>query len=71
VYLVWEEEYPRFDRSHRFYMFWSERLEDIGLENSKSALDRIGNIARKWLFSKEGKQNVLVNKIPIWDNNPR
>jgi Cd2+/Zn2+-exporting ATPase len=42
-----------------------ERLEDIGLENSKSALDKLVSIAPKMAFVKEENKNVLVNKIPV------
>jgi Cd2+/Zn2+-exporting ATPase len=42
-----------------------ERLEDIGLENSKSALDRIGKHSPKNAFVKRKNKNVLVNKIPV------
>ena len=42
-----------------------ERLEDIGLENSKSALDRLVSIAPKMAFVKEENKNIQINKIPV------
>jgi Cd2+/Zn2+-exporting ATPase len=54
---IWEYQGGR---SHRLYVL-GERLEDIGLENSKSALDRIGKHSPSKAFVKRNK-NVLVNK---------
>jgi Cd2+/Zn2+-exporting ATPase len=42
-----------------------ERLEDIGLENSKSALDKLVSIAPKMAFVKEENKNIPINKIPV------
>jgi Cd2+/Zn2+-exporting ATPase len=42
-----------------------ERLEDIGLENSKSALDQLVNIAPKTAFVKSESKNVPVNKVAV------
>ena len=42
-----------------------ERLEDIGLENSKSALDKLVNIAPKTAFVKSKNKNVAVNKVAV------
>ena len=42
-----------------------ERLEDIGLENSKSALDQLVNIAPKTAFVKSKNKNVAVNKVAV------
>ena len=42
-----------------------ERLEDIGLENSKSALDQLVNIAPKTAFVKSENKNVPVNKVAV------
>jgi Cd2+/Zn2+-exporting ATPase len=42
-----------------------ERLEDIGLENSKSALDQLVNIAPKTAFVKSENKNVPVNKVTV------
>jgi Cd2+/Zn2+-exporting ATPase len=39
-----------------------ERLEDIGLENSKSALDQLVNRAPKTFVKLENK-NIPVNKV--------
>jgi Cd2+/Zn2+-exporting ATPase len=46
-----------------------ERLEDIGLENSKSALDRIGKHSQKMAFVKR-KTKCASKQNPCWDNNP-
>jgi Cd2+/Zn2+-exporting ATPase len=40
-----------------------ERLEDIGLENSKSALDQLVNRAPKTAFVKLENKNIPVNKV--------
>jgi Cd2+/Zn2+-exporting ATPase len=42
-----------------------ERLEDIGLENSKSALDKLVSIAPKMAFVKEENKNIPINKIAV------
>ncbi|SEA04146.1 Cd2+/Zn2+-exporting ATPase [Flavobacterium gillisiae] len=42
-----------------------ERLEDIGLENSKSALDQLVNIAPKTAFVKSENKNIPVNKVAV------
>ena len=42
-----------------------ERLEDIGLENSKSALDQLVNIAPKTAFVKSKNKNIAVNKVAV------
>jgi Cd2+/Zn2+-exporting ATPase len=42
-----------------------ERLEDIGLENSKSALDQLVNRAPKTAFVKLENKNIPVNKVTI------
>jgi Cd2+/Zn2+-exporting ATPase len=42
-----------------------ERLEDIGLENSKSALDELINIAPKTAFVKEENKSMAINKIAV------
>lgn len=42
-----------------------ERLEDIGLENSKSALDELVNIAPKTAFVKEENKSMAINKIAV------
>lgn len=42
-----------------------ERLEDIGLENSKSALDQLVSIAPKTAFVKAENKNIAINKIPV------
>jgi Cd2+/Zn2+-exporting ATPase len=42
-----------------------ERLEDIGLENSKSALDQLVNRAQKTAFVKLENKNIPVNKVTV------
>jgi Cd2+/Zn2+-exporting ATPase len=42
-----------------------ERLEDIGLENSKSALDQLVNRAPKTAFVKLENKNIPVNKVTV------
>lgn len=42
-----------------------ERLEDIGLENSKSALDDLVRKAPQTAFVKSQNKNVVLNKIAI------
>jgi Cd2+/Zn2+-exporting ATPase len=42
-----------------------ERLEDIGIENSKSALDELVSKAPKIAFVKSQNQNVPIDKIAI------
>jgi Cd2+/Zn2+-exporting ATPase len=42
-----------------------ERLEDIGIENSKSALDKLVSKAPKTAFVKSQNQNVPIDKIAI------
>lgn len=42
-----------------------ERLEDIGLENSKSALDKLVSIAPKMAFVKDENKNIPINKIAV------
>lgn len=42
-----------------------ERLEDIGIENSKSALDELVSKAPKTAFVKSLNENVLIDKIAI------
>lgn len=42
-----------------------ERLEDIGLENSKSALDQLVSRAPKTAFVKSENKAVILNKIAI------
>jgi Cd2+/Zn2+-exporting ATPase len=42
-----------------------ERLEDIGIENSKSALDELVSKAPKTAFVKSQNQNVPIDKIAI------
>ncbi len=42
-----------------------ERLEDIGLENSKSALDELVSKAPKTAFVKSQNENVSIDKITI------
>jgi Cd2+/Zn2+-exporting ATPase len=42
-----------------------ERLEDIGLENSKSALDQLVNTAPKTAFVKFENKNIAVNKVAV------
>jgi Cd2+/Zn2+-exporting ATPase len=41
-----------------------ERLEDIGLENSKSALDQLVNRALKTAFVKLENKNIPLTKLP-------
>jgi Cd2+/Zn2+-exporting ATPase len=41
-----------------------ERLEDIGLENSKSALDQLVNRAPKTAFVKLENKNIPLTKLP-------
>jgi Cd2+/Zn2+-exporting ATPase len=41
-----------------------ERLEDIGLENSKSALDQLVNRAPKTAFVKLENKNIPLIKLP-------
>ena len=40
-----------------------ERLEDIGIENSKSALDELVSKAPKTAFVKSENANVAIDKI--------
>jgi Cd2+/Zn2+-exporting ATPase len=42
-----------------------ERLEDIGIENSKSALDELVSKAPKTAFVKSSQQNIAIDKIEI------
>jgi Cd2+/Zn2+-exporting ATPase len=42
-----------------------ERLEDIGLENSKSALDQLVNTVPKTAFVKSENKNIPVNKVAV------
>jgi Cd2+/Zn2+-exporting ATPase len=42
-----------------------ERLEDIGIENSKSALDELVSKAPKTAFVKSENANVVIDKIAI------
>ncbi|MBK7230796.1 MAG: cation-translocating P-type ATPase [Saprospiraceae bacterium] len=42
-----------------------ERLEDIGIENSKSALDELVSKAPKTAFVKSLNENVLIDKIIV------
>ena len=42
-----------------------ERLEDIGIENSKSALDELVSKAPKTAFVKTKNQNVPIDKIEV------
>lgn len=42
-----------------------ERLEDIGIENSKSALDKLVKKAPKTAFVKALNENVLIDRIAI------
>ncbi|MBL7777047.1 MAG: cation-translocating P-type ATPase, partial [Chitinophagales bacterium] len=42
-----------------------ERLEDIGIENSKSALDELVSKAPKTAFVKSQNQNVPIDKIAV------
>jgi Cd2+/Zn2+-exporting ATPase len=42
-----------------------ERLEDIGLENSKSALDQLVNLAPKTAFVKSENKTIPVNKVAV------
>ncbi|WP_339921614.1 cation-translocating P-type ATPase [uncultured Flavobacterium sp.] len=42
-----------------------ERLEDIGLENSKSALDQLVNLAPKTAFVKSENKSIPVNKVAV------
>ena len=42
-----------------------ERLEDIGIENSKSALDELVSKAPKTAFVKSQNENVPIDKIAV------
>ncbi len=42
-----------------------ERLEDIGIENSKSALDELVSKAPKTAFVKSQNQNIPIDKIAV------
>jgi Cd2+/Zn2+-exporting ATPase len=42
-----------------------ERLEDIGIENSKSALDELVSKAPKTAFVKSENANVAIDKIAV------
>lgn len=42
-----------------------ERLEDIGIENSKSALDKLVKKAPKTAFVKALNENILIDRIAI------
>ncbi|MBP7184683.1 MAG: cation-translocating P-type ATPase [Saprospiraceae bacterium] len=42
-----------------------ERLEDIGIESSKSALDELVNKSPKTAFVKKENTNVLIDKIAV------
>jgi Cd2+/Zn2+-exporting ATPase len=42
-----------------------ERLEDIGIETSKSALDELVSKAPKTAFVKSQNENVPIDKIAI------
>jgi Cd2+/Zn2+-exporting ATPase len=42
-----------------------ERLEDIGIENSKSALDELVSKAPKTAFVKSLKQKCFIDKIAV------
>jgi Cd2+/Zn2+-exporting ATPase len=42
-----------------------ERLEDIGLDNSRSALDKLVNRAPKTAFVKAVNKNIPVNKVAV------
>lgn len=42
-----------------------ERLEDIGIENSKSALDDLVNKAPKTAVMKQTGESVAIDKVPI------
>ena len=42
-----------------------ERLEDIGIENSKSALDELVSKAPKTAFVKSQNENVPIDKISV------
>jgi Cd2+/Zn2+-exporting ATPase len=42
-----------------------ERLEDIGIENSKSALDELVSKAPKTAFVKSQNENVAIDKIAV------
>ncbi|MEO6165950.1 MAG: cation-translocating P-type ATPase [Chitinophagales bacterium] len=42
-----------------------ERLEDLGIENSKSALDELISRSPKTAILKEGNQEIAIDKIPV------
>ncbi len=42
-----------------------ERLEDIGLESSRSALDDLVSKAPKTAFVKNKNENILIDQVPI------
>lgn len=42
-----------------------ERLEDIGIENSKSSLDELVSKAPKTAFVKSQNEFVLIDKVPV------
>jgi Cd2+/Zn2+-exporting ATPase len=59
---IWENT-----RKQQLYLYsvLGERLEDIGLENSKSALDQLVNRAPKTAFVKLENKNIPVNKVTV------
>ena len=42
-----------------------ERLEDLGIENSKSALDDLVSKSPKTALLKEGNREVTIDKVPV------
>ncbi|HUM46330.1 MAG TPA: cation-translocating P-type ATPase [Chitinophagales bacterium] len=42
-----------------------ERLEDLGIENSKSALDELVSKSPKTATLKEGSQETAIDKVPV------
>lgn len=58
------EEYPEAAVVIVLYVL-GERLEDIGLENSKLALNQLVSIAPKTAFVKSENKNVPVNAIAV------
>jgi Cd2+/Zn2+-exporting ATPase len=61
--LLYLGEYP--EAAVVIVLVLGERLEDIGLENSKSALDQLVNRAPKTAFVKLENKNIPVNKVTV------
>ena len=57
-------EYPEAAVVIVFYVL-GERLEDIGIENSKSALDELGKQSTQDRFCKTENANVAIDKIAV------